>query len=195
MSYAAAQHFSGLTTWCVPTDYFSHRICAEVVYSPLRRDLLETTARSKRGVSAECDLGRADLTGMPSSTNTASPETCTIKRCAPSATASSASCTDACATARPMTNTPPGHTVKPPKRLKVQPWDVYTRRRRRETVTPPAGSVTLTNRSAPPLAAHRGDRRAGQAIVRPLNGGRARRCSFAQLRARVGVKISARAPL
>ena len=61
-----------------------------------------------------------------STTRTAPPETSTTKPYSPWATDSSASYTAAYATTPPTTNTPPGHTVKPPKPLDdLHPWDVY----------------------------------------------------------------------
>jgi hypothetical protein len=56
-------------------------------------------------------------------------KTHTTKPCAPSGTASSASCTAAYATTPSTTNTPPGHTAKPPPLDdKLRPWDAYKRR-------------------------------------------------------------------
>ena len=64
----------------------------------------------------------------PSTTTAAPQETCTTKPYALWATASSASSTAAFATTPNTTNTPPGHTAKPPPAPRpldnLRPWDV-----------------------------------------------------------------------
>jgi Transposase IS116/IS110/IS902 family len=75
---------------------------------------------------ALCALQTSPAHG-PSTTSTAPPATCTTKPYAPWVTDSSASCTAACATTPPTTNSPPGHTAKKPTLLDdLRPWDVYT---------------------------------------------------------------------